>query len=63
MGTQQLNYEKVEFANDFQTFMDACELSTHDSCHHNKIWMAGMYQGMIIWRYGNSLIPVALLMT
>jgi hypothetical protein len=53
----------VEFPNDLQAFMDACELSTHDLCHHNKIWMAGAYQGMIIWRYGNSLILVALLMT
>jgi hypothetical protein len=62
MGTQQLNYEMVEFANDFQAFVDACELSNRNSCHHNEIWMAGAYQGMIIWRYGNNLFPVELLM-
>jgi hypothetical protein len=37
-----------EFVNYFQAFTGACELSIHNSCHHNKIWMAGTYQGMII---------------
>ena len=28
--------------------MDACELSIYDLCHHDKIWMASVYQDMII---------------